>query len=162
MKLPFLQVLCAAALSCAVGIAFANPDKDESGKGRGWYSFEKDWKEKKHWKEGEYDKDWDDDGLGSYFHEHGYTQLDIPPGHYPPPGECRIWYPDRPPGHQPPPGNCHQFRTQVPLGALLIRHPDNDLGEPQVVNRQVTDPEAEDPEEKLERMYEEQLERSVR
>jgi hypothetical protein len=23
-----------------------------------------------------------------------------------PPGECRIWFPDRPPGHQPPPGRC--------------------------------------------------------
>jgi hypothetical protein len=22
----------------------------------------------------------------------------IPPGHLPPPGQCRIWYPDRPPG----------------------------------------------------------------
>jgi hypothetical protein len=30
----------------------------------------------------------------------------IPPGHLPPPGECRVWYPDRPAGHQPPPGRC--------------------------------------------------------
>jgi hypothetical protein len=34
MKLPFLPILCAAALSCAVGMASADPDKDESGKGR--------------------------------------------------------------------------------------------------------------------------------
>ena len=34
----------------------------------------------------------------------------VPAGHYPPPGECRVWYPDRPPGHQPPPGPCnHQY-----------------------------------------------------
>ena len=59
-------------------------------------------------------------GDGSYFHRHGYTKLDIPKGHYPPPGECRVWYPNRPPGHQPPPGNC---RTSVPRGAWLIRHP---------------------------------------
>lgn len=32
--------------------------------------------------------------------------VDIPPGHYPPPGECRLWLPDRPPGHQPPPMRC--------------------------------------------------------
>jgi hypothetical protein len=78
MKLPFLQVLCAGVLSCAaVGTAFADPWKDESGKGR--------------------DKD---SGRGSYYYKRGYF---IPPGHYPPPGEFRIWYPDRPPGHQPPP-----------------------------------------------------------
>jgi hypothetical protein len=35
-------------------------------------------------------------------------QMHIPPGHYPPPGHCRLWYPDRPPGHQPPPVPCEQ------------------------------------------------------
>ena len=40
--------------------------------------------------------------------------LRIPPGHLPPPGECRIRHPDMPPGQQPPPG------------AWLIRHPDDD------------------------------------
>ena len=30
----------------------------------------------------------------------------IPPGHMPPPGECRVWYDGRPPGHQPPPTSC--------------------------------------------------------
>jgi hypothetical protein len=47
--------------------------------------------------------------------------IDIPPGHMPPPGECRIWYPDRPPGQQPPPGPCHELRDQVPAGAILVR-----------------------------------------
>ena len=32
----------------------------------------------------------------------------IPPGHLPPPGECRVWYDGRPPGHQPPPTDCRQ------------------------------------------------------
>jgi hypothetical protein len=31
----------------------------------------------------------------------------VPPGHLPPPGECRVWYDDRPAGHQPAPTNCH-------------------------------------------------------
>jgi hypothetical protein len=53
-------------------------------------------------------------------------RINIPPGHYPPPGECRIWFPDRPAGHQPPPGKCEDLRTQVPPGAWLIRHPEDD------------------------------------
>lgn len=44
----------------------------------------------------------------------------IPAGHYPPPGECRIWYADRPAGHQPPPTRCDRIRS-VPRGAALIR-----------------------------------------
>ena len=44
----------------------------------------------------------------------------IPPGHMPPPGACRIWYPDLPPGQQPPPGACHELRHRVPPGAYLI------------------------------------------
>ncbi|SEK32652.1 hypothetical protein SAMN05443999_101217 [Roseovarius azorensis] len=47
-----------------------------------------------------------------------YRGADIPAGHYPPPGGCRIWYPDRPAGHQPPPGSCN---VHVPRGAMLIR-----------------------------------------
>ena len=30
----------------------------------------------------------------------------IPPGHLPPPGECRVWCDGRPAGQQPPPTNC--------------------------------------------------------
>ncbi|WAK02282.1 hypothetical protein [Methylobacter sp. YRD-M1] len=115
MKLPVIQMLCAIALSGAVGMASADEGKDESGKGRGRHSYERDWKPDK----GRYDDRWEGGDHGSYFHEHGYTHLDIPPGHYPPPGECRIWYPDRPAGHQPPPGDC----GHVPPGAWVIRHP---------------------------------------
>lgn len=51
----------------------------------------------------------------------GRAPVKVPPGHMPPPGECRIWFPDRPPGHQPPPGPCHRLKYQVPPGAYLIR-----------------------------------------
>lgn len=47
-------------------------------------------------------------------------RLGIPPGHLPPPGMCRIWYPGRPPGHQPRPGNCATLSRRVPSGAWLV------------------------------------------
>ena len=105
------QVLCAAALCCVAGLASADPNKDESGHGRGRGS-----------DRGGDKREWRD--RGSYFHEHGYTRLHIPKGHYPPPGECRVWYPDRPAGHQPPPGKC----GRIPPGAWLIRHPQDAPG----------------------------------
>lgn len=51
----------------------------------------------------------------------GPKKAQVPPGHMPPPGQCRIWFPDRPPGHQPPPGPCDDLRHRVPLGAYLVR-----------------------------------------
>jgi hypothetical protein len=50
----------------------------------------------------------------------GYV-FEIPEGHMPPPGECRIWFPDRPPGQQPPPGDCYELQRRVPPGAVLVR-----------------------------------------
>lgn len=44
----------------------------------------------------------------------------IPPGHFPPRGSCRIWYPNTPPGHQPPPGGCSELERRVPAGAYLV------------------------------------------
>jgi hypothetical protein len=52
----------------------------------------------------------------------------VPPGHYPPPGKCRLGYPERPPGHQPPPGNCYP----VPRGAWVVRHPQKHPGRVQI------------------------------
>jgi hypothetical protein len=110
---------------------YADPHKNESGKGRGdksrhWGEHEREHRGKHAYEyEYEYDDDrgrgYDRDDYPSYFHRHGYTRLSIPPGHYPPPGECRVWYPDLPPGHQPPPGRCGHA---VPPGAWLIRHPE--------------------------------------
>ncbi|HVL66935.1 MAG TPA: hypothetical protein VM364_06700 [Vicinamibacterales bacterium] len=36
----------------------------------------------------------------------GRNQTGIPPGHMPPPGECRVWYDGVPPGRQPAPTSC--------------------------------------------------------
>ncbi|KDD66604.1 tetratricopeptide repeat protein [Pseudomonas mandelii] len=53
--------------------------------------------------------------------EPAYDEVAIPRGHWPPPGKCRIWFPDRPPGHQPKPGKCKKLRHRVPAGAYLVR-----------------------------------------
>lgn len=52
---------------------------------------------------------------------HSNGHADIPPGHRPPPGKCRVWYKGREPGQQPPPGNCKKLKHEVPAGAILIR-----------------------------------------
>lgn len=58
------------------------------------------------------------DGGDHYPPDEGY--YDIPPGHMPPPGKCRIWYPGLPAGQQPPPDDCDYLRYHVPFGARLI------------------------------------------
>ena len=59
--------------------------------------------------------------------KHGHpAHLGVPPGHLPPPGECRVWYPGRPPGHQPPPGHCATLKRHVPAGAWLLHRPGDD------------------------------------
>ncbi|MDN3523321.1 hypothetical protein [Halomonas ramblicola] len=60
------------------------------------------------------------EGYGGSYRYDSHDSV-VPEGHLPPPGECRIWYPDRPAGHQPPPGDCRELRHQVPPGARLIR-----------------------------------------
>jgi len=54
-----------------------------------------------------------------YQYPHTGSHYNIPPGHMPPPGECRIWFPGLPPGQQPPPGNCYDLERRVPSGAFL-------------------------------------------
>jgi hypothetical protein len=46
-------------------------------------------------------------------------RVHVPPGHYPPPGYCRVWQPGRPPGHQPKPFPCQQ-PVAVPAGAFIL------------------------------------------
>ncbi len=77
------------------------------------------------------------DASESYFQRLGYTQLQIPAGHYAPPGECRIWYPDRPAEQQPLRLGC----SQVPDGAWVIQLPKEKPGFAHVF---VYDPEQSD------------------
>ena len=93
-------LLLAAAVTLIASPVFADPDKDESGKGhyRTWDRGDDDG--------GERDRDWgeryrDDD-------RERYSFRRVPRGHLPPPGLCRVWLYGRPAGHQPPPMSCRQ------------------------------------------------------
>ena len=110
------------ALANAPSALHADPNKDESGKGDKYKEAEKDAKDR----DDLAGRDWDSydqwvrdrsrrDRSSPYFRDR-YSRLDIPYGHYPPPGECRLWYPDLPPGQQPAPGDCRSLRS-VPRDA---------------------------------------------
>jgi hypothetical protein len=43
----------------------------------------------------------------------GRSSQGIPPGHLPPPGECRVWYDGVPPGQQPPPISCRDAERRA-------------------------------------------------
>lgn len=45
---------------------------------------------------------------------------DVPPGHRPPPGMCRIWIDGVPPGRQPRPTDCATARARAPHNARII------------------------------------------
>jgi len=129
MKLVQALMLTAAVSICFSGTSISDEGKDESGKGK---TKIKERNKEKHDRsydklEDQYDAHHGSVRDNSYFQEHGYTRLHIPKGHYPPPGECRIWYPERPAGHQPPPGRCGTLRAQVPPGAWLIQHPEDNI-----------------------------------
>lgn len=97
-KTAMTMVACVLVLSSS---AFADDGKDESGKGN---QRQEERKQR--------------DDQTSYFQQQGKTR--ITNGQMPPPGECRIWYPNRPAGHQPPPLKCSEARGRVEPGGWLI------------------------------------------
>lgn len=44
----------------------------------------------------------------------------VPDGHLPPPGECRVWYPDLPPGQQQPTDSRSARREACREGGRVI------------------------------------------
>lgn len=63
--------------------------------------------------------------------------LGIPPGHLPPPGKCRLWFPGRPPGHQQPSGDCGRLEREAPAGVWVLYRPPHS----KVVHSRVIDPQ---------------------
>jgi hypothetical protein len=49
----------------------------------------------------------------------GRRTLFVPPGHYPPAGQCRVWIHDQPPGQQAEPAACNALGT-IPPGAFVL------------------------------------------
>jgi hypothetical protein len=62
--------------------------------------------------------------------------LGVPPGHLPPPGQCRLWYPGRPPGQQPRAGSCATVERAAPAGSWILYRPAQDS---KVVHNRVID-----------------------
>jgi hypothetical protein len=55
----------------------------------------------------------------------GSRKISLTPQDVPPPGSCRLWYPDRKPADQPRPGPCDSLTRDIPTGAwVLHRAPD--------------------------------------
>jgi hypothetical protein len=50
----------------------------------------------------------------------GPRHVNVPPGHYPPEGMCRVWFEGRAPGQQPKPTECSKLRGNVPANAFVL------------------------------------------
>jgi hypothetical protein len=63
-------------------------------------------------------------------HQTGAATLNIPPGHLPEIGECRVWIPGVPPGQQPRPKSraCDGITSVAPTGSWIIYRPSDDQG----------------------------------
>jgi len=98
------HIILASVVAALATPAFADPDKDESGKGRS------EWRQDR--------RDGDRYYEGRDHREYGGR---VPSGHLPPPGECRVWVPDRPAGQQPPPTSCERaYRDANRWGGRVI------------------------------------------
>ena len=60
------------------------------------------------------------------------AKFGIPPGHLPPPGQCKVWMPGEPPGKQKKKyesGACESVSRDVPAGGWLVYRPGEDKKE---------------------------------
>lgn len=115
------KVICSAiftAMLGAVATSHADDNRNESGKNR-WEQrgdHRRDQARHDDKDRGRHDrKDRRGEGEGERDRYEDRTAYSAPPkGHMPPPGECKLWYPDRPAGHQPPPIQCENLGVETP------------------------------------------------
>ena len=50
----------------------------------------------------------------------GEPSLSLDAQDAPPPGSCRLWYPDRKRADQPPAGSCARLTHDIPAGAWVL------------------------------------------
>jgi len=69
----------------------------------------------------------------------GTAKLDIPRGHHPDEGECRVWIPGTPPGRQAKPKSrsCDGIAAAAPAGSWILYRP---AGEPRLLHVRIVDP----------------------
>ena len=95
-------------------------DKDEYKKDKDRYEENKDKKDRDDYTENnEYKKRIE---VGARERQLPLNSLNIPKGHLPPPGECKIWIPGKPAGQQGPNVSCAYANANAPLGAWVITH----------------------------------------
>jgi hypothetical protein len=56
-------------------------------------------------------------------------ELGVPAGQLPPPGECRVWYPNWPSGDQPAPESCELAEANAPAQTVVLYRPNHPLSE---------------------------------
>ena len=54
------------------------------------------------------------------------ARLGIPPGHLPPPGQCRVWVQGLPPGKQPKARGCSGIEQSAPPSSWVVYRPGAD------------------------------------
>lgn len=54
------------------------------------------------------------------------ARLGVPPGHLPPPGQCRVWVPGTPPGRQSPARDCAGIERSAAAGSWILVRPRKD------------------------------------
>lgn len=54
------------------------------------------------------------------------ASMNIPPGHLPQPGMCRVWVPGTPPGHQAKARSCSGIERTAPAGSWIVERPGRD------------------------------------